>query len=124
MFYSKSTNGFYDPTINISIPTDAVEISNNVYLNLLETQQTGKIIQPDNNGYPHAVDIALTEQQLLNSCVSKAKELLSATDWSVLPDVALKNNADFVNYRKILRGLIINPVSNPNFPSLPTPVWQ
>jgi len=59
-----------------------------------------------------------------DACKTKAKTLLSATDWSALPDVGLKNSADFVTYRGILRGLVISPVTNPDFPVEPTPVWE
>jgi hypothetical protein len=59
-----------------------------------------------------------------NSCKTKAKKLLADSDWSVLPDVGLANSADFVTYRGILRGLVLNPAVNPEFPTEPTPVWQ
>lgn len=59
-----------------------------------------------------------------DSCKVKAKELLSASDWSVLPDVGLANSAEFVTYRGILRGLVLQPQVNPDFPVEPTPVWS
>lgn len=59
-----------------------------------------------------------------NVCKAKAKELLAASDWSVLPDVGLKNSAAFVTYRGILRGLATQPQVNPDFPVEPTPVWE
>jgi len=124
MFYSKSTNGFYDAAINSVIPSDALQISEEQYKALLEAQQIGKIIQSDANGNPEAVSIVLTEQQLFNICSAKAKELLKASDWAVLSDVGLKNSNDFVTYRGILRAYVINPVANPDFPILPTPIWQ
>jgi hypothetical protein len=58
------------------------------------------------------------------SCESKAKELLSASDWAVLPDVGLANVSDFVTYRGILRGYALNPVVDPVWPTEPTPVWE
>jgi hypothetical protein len=66
----------------------------------------------------------LVAQQPLEDCKTKAKQLIAATDWSVLPDVGLKNSADFVTYRGILRGLIITPVADPVWPTEPTPVWE
>ena len=57
-------------------------------------------------------------------CKAQAKELLAASDWAALPDVGLKNLEEFVTYRGILRGLIISPIANPDFPVKPTPVWQ
>ncbi len=63
-------------------------------------------------------------QRPFDECKAKAKQLIAATDWAVLPDVGLKNSADFVTYRGILRGLIITPVADPVWPTEPTPVWE
>lgn len=59
-------------------------------------------------------------------CKDKAKQLLSQSDWSTLPDVQaqLSNYQDFVNYRSQLRNLVINPVENPVFPSEPEARWK
>ena len=59
-----------------------------------------------------------------SECESKAKELISKSDWSVLPDVNLQNKPEFENYRSILRNLILNPVENPVFPIEPNPIWS
>ena len=57
MFYSKSTNGFYNSEINgENIPLDAIEISYDYYQELLDGQSHGKIIEPDKNGYPILVN--------------------------------------------------------------------
>lgn len=66
----------------------------------------------------------LLAEQPFNKCKAKAKQLIAATDWSVLPDVGLQNKADFEAYRAALRALIINPVADPVFPTEPTPVWS
>jgi uncharacterized protein YbcC (UPF0753/DUF2309 family) len=58
-----------------------------------------------------------------NNCKAKAKQLLAASDWAVLPDVGLKNSDAYITYRGILRGLVIQPQINPDFPTEPTPVW-
>jgi hypothetical protein len=57
-------------------------------------------------------------------CESKAKELISKCDWSVLPDVKLTNKVEFENYRSILRNLILNPIEDPIFPIEPKPIWS
>jgi len=59
-----------------------------------------------------------------SECEAKAKELISKSDWSVLPDVNLQNKSEFQNYRSILRNLILNPIENPIFPIEPTPIWS
>lgn len=60
----------------------------------------------------------------LVACSDKAKQLIVATDWSVLPDVGLSNQAAFVAYRAELRSLITNPVANPSWPVEPQPIWS
>ena len=66
---------------------------------------------------------AVTTQAQKDACKAQAKALLTASDWSVLPDVGLKNSADFVTYRGILRGLVMQPQVNSDFPTEPQPVW-
>jgi hypothetical protein len=57
MFYSKSTNGFYDLSIHGNrMPIDAVEITDEVYVNLLNGQSSGKNITSDESGHPILVD--------------------------------------------------------------------
>jgi hypothetical protein len=57
------------------------------------------------------------------NCSSTAKSLLSNSDWSVLPDVGLANVSEYVTYRGILRGYVLEPVVDPVWPTEPTPVW-
>lgn len=63
------------------------------------------------------------DAQAKANCKSKAKALLSASDWSVLPDVQISNKGAFDNYRAILRGYVISPVTDPTWPVEPQPVW-
>ncbi|WP_284076241.1 hypothetical protein [Herbaspirillum aquaticum] len=59
MFFSKSTNGFYDPKINIDgMPEDAIEIGDDVYRQLLDGQAAGKIISANDKGSPILLDAA------------------------------------------------------------------
>jgi hypothetical protein len=67
---------------------------------------------------------AVTTQAQKDACKAQAKALLSASDWSVLPDVQISNKADFENYRAILRNYVLSPVTNPTFPTEPTPIWN
>lgn len=66
---------------------------------------------------------AVETQAQKDDCKSKAKSLLANSDWSVLPDVQITNKADFDNYRAILRGYVISPVTNPTWPTEPQPIW-
>jgi transposase len=57
MQYSPSKRGFFDPRLHgKNIPADAVEISADEHRALLTAQAQGKVIQPDENGRPVAVD--------------------------------------------------------------------
>ncbi|MFK4765479.1 tail fiber assembly protein [Desulfobaculum sp. SPO524] len=57
MKYSATTNAFYIPELHgNNIPADAVEITAAEHRALLEAQARGKLIQPDANGRPVAVD--------------------------------------------------------------------
>jgi hypothetical protein len=56
MFYSKSTNGFYDPAINKNIPQDAVKITREAHIQLLAEQSNGKKIESDEKGHPIALN--------------------------------------------------------------------
>lgn len=62
----------------------------------------------------------------------KATELLQATDWTTIPDVAdpvksnpyLSNVQDFVVYRNAVRQYAVYPVAgNINWPTVPQEVW-
>ena len=55
IFFSKSTLGFYDSTLNTIIPGDAVEITEADHAALLAAQGAGQVIEVDNNGNPVTV---------------------------------------------------------------------
>lgn len=63
------------------------------------------------------------DTQAKANCKTTAKSLLAASDWSVLPDVQITNKAAFDNYRAILRGYVISPVTDPTWPTEPQPIW-
>lgn len=56
IYWSKSRKGFYNSSINSTIPPDAVEITSAYWQELLSGQSAGKLIQPDSTGYPVLVD--------------------------------------------------------------------
>jgi hypothetical protein len=64
------------------------------------------------------------------TCKKQASELLYATDWTTIADVAnptnspyLANQAEFIAYRNAIRQLAVYPVVNPVFPVKPTENW-
>ena len=78
----------------------------------------------DANGNEVTYDLsAVTTQAQKDACKAQAKALLAASDWSVLPDVQITNKSAFDNYRAILRGYVISPVTDPTWPTEPQPVW-
>lgn len=58
IFYSASTNGFYDSAIHgpSQRPDDVVEISSQRHRDLLDEQGSGMLIVADEQGMPQAVD--------------------------------------------------------------------
>lgn len=76
-----------------------------------------------------AVAVEVEAQKM--TCKQQASDLLYATDWTTIPDVAnpantpyLMNQADFIAYRNTVRQLAVNPVVNPVFPDKPTEQWS
>lgn len=68
-------------------------------------------------------------QQIQKQNKTEASALLSATDWTVNPDVTtgthkLTNQADFIAYRNTVRAIAVNPPTTAaTFPTLPTEQW-
>lgn len=58
MLFSPSTCSFYDPAINPVLPSDAVEIDDDFYAELLRGNSLGQIITSDKHGYPCLVSPA------------------------------------------------------------------
>ena len=57
IFYSPSTGAFYDDAFwDAPLPDDAAEVSAEHHAALMEASSLGKIIQPDANGAPVAVE--------------------------------------------------------------------
>lgn len=80
---------------------------------------------------PTPEEVAAKIEQLRNqvpfdACKQKAKLLLVETDWAFVGDMGhqLVNQAEFGEYRKVLRQLAINPVVDPVWPVKPVAVWS
>ncbi|WP_460320858.1 tail fiber assembly protein [Pseudomonas ogarae] len=56
MFASKTTRGFYDAAIHVSMPDDVVEVSGEKHAELLAGQSEGKVIAWDDDGFPELID--------------------------------------------------------------------
>lgn len=83
MFYSKSTGGFYSTEIHgNNMPDDVVEITNEHYTHLLNSQSNGFSIGADEDGNPIATAPPPESQlELIQQAVNKVKfALQSAID--------------------------------------------
>lgn len=117
----------YVQILNINYPNSQWAMSDNDYSTLQWFSDTPKPTQAELDALA-----ASTEEQIAkNDCKKQASELLYATDWTTIPDVAnpannpyLMNQADFIAYRNLVRQLAVNPVANPVFPDKPTEQWS
>jgi len=102
-----------------------IDIMSAVYKLYPNVVRTVGDIAYDADGNEVAYDLqAVTAQAQKDACKAKAKALLSASDWAVLPDVGLVNQDAFVFYRLNLRNLVINPVADAVFEAMPEPIWS
>jgi hypothetical protein len=109
-FYAGSTNCFY--TEGSDAPSDAVEITDDRYQELQAGMAESEVIVPDSAGYPEFY------VQTADQNKATASALLSATDWTTIPDVAnpindpyLANQSAFIAYRNEIRKIAVNPVA-------------
>lgn len=67
--------------------------------------------------------VAPEQNDPLELCKAQAKARLTDTDWAVLPDVSIQNQAAFVAYRAAVRALYLEPVAEPVWPERPEAIW-
>jgi hypothetical protein len=118
--YSPSTRGFYDAAVSAAIPEDAVEISDDLYVQLLEGQGQGKQIVPGADGTPVLQEPpAIATEQIWAGLRAKRNDLLRACDWTQGADTPLNPTkvAAWKTYRQGLRDLPQN-TADPR-----QPVW-
>ncbi|MEG7462600.1 tail fiber assembly protein [Enterobacter hormaechei] len=79
-YFTAKPIGLYDDENNV-IPTDAISISEELYLRLLEGQRNGKFIQADSAGTPVLVDeLSLTHSEQIEIARSQRAVLLSTAN--------------------------------------------
>ena len=91
IFYSKSTNGFYDDEIHSLMPDDVVCISKEKHEELLLGQSSGKIISADKTGNPVLLDRVFSKEDDLKA---KINELESKITNRRLRDAILTQEGD------------------------------
>jgi len=109
----------YVEILSVNYPTAQWTITGNDYDTLQWYSDTPKPTQAELDALAAPTETSVAKL----ACKNTAKDLLSASDWSVLPDVQIQNKADFENYRAVLRGYVFSPVVNPTWPTEPTPIW-
>lgn len=135
IYYSASTLGFYNTEINTEIPSDAVEITEQYYNELINAQSNGKKIELNSEGYPIAVDPpAPTPEEIASQNKATASSLLAASDWATKSSISnpeqstpyLMNQQAFFDYQNQLRAIAVNPPITPveNWPVEPKAVWS
>lgn len=110
MLYSAKAKGFFPLDMQAMYeaagtwPTDGAPVTAEDHAALMVAQAAGKLIQPDAQGNPVAVDHpAPTVAQLAIAARAKRDALLSATDWTQLGDVPDATKKPWQIYRQALR---------------------
>jgi hypothetical protein len=126
VFYSPSTQGFYDPGVSAAaVPDDAISITDEKRWELIKGRSQGKRITVI-GGVPTLEEARVSSADLQRTTARIAQSLLEKTDWTQYGDVraALKNAEEFDKYRAQIRTLRTNPTDSPEWPSAPAPVWK
>jgi hypothetical protein len=108
IFYSSSAGGFLDSEIHTSIPDDAVSLSAESHLALLEAALVGSIIVPGEGGMPMAVPAPPpAEEEMFRRMRDRRNQLLRACDWTQVADTKLspETRDAWATYRQSLRDL-------------------
>ena len=113
IYYSKTTNAFYDSSIHgDGIPSDATDESTwtLTHQELLDGQASGRVISSDATGNPILIDQpAPTEEQQAASARSRRNMLLKETDYLLMPDyrITAEKLVLVKVYRQALRDITI-----------------
>lgn len=84
--YSPSVNAFYDTSINLVIPDDAVKITDKKWADLLAGQADGKLIACGADMLPCLTDQPLpTAEELISQAEDKRSRLRSEADTAIQP---------------------------------------
>jgi len=84
--YSPSANAFYDTSINLVIPADAVKITDKKWADLLAGQADGKLIACGADMLPCLTDQPLpTTEELISLAEDKRSRLRTEADTAIQP---------------------------------------
>ncbi|MGV3346432.1 tail fiber assembly protein [Enterobacteriaceae bacterium LUAb1] len=137
IFFSAENKGFYDDEIKSTYcdvgawPDDAVEISNDVYNKMMNGQGDGKIIEPDENGYPVLKDASppthndFVEQadekksQLMLEASEQIGTLQDAVDLDMATDAEKLQLTAWKRYRVLLNRVDTSTAPDIDWPEKP-----
>lgn len=107
IYFSKSTNGFYDDEIfeKTNMPSDVVQITTEVHNQMLNGQSNGKLISGDENGNPCLIDKVLSNEQLALNIRTSRDFLLQQSDWTQAFDIPQTIKDKWAIYRQQLRDI-------------------
>ncbi|MCI1897155.1 MAG: tail fiber assembly protein [Enterobacter sp.] len=130
-YFSKSELGFYCDEVNKAIPTDAVEISEDVYFSLLEGQSAGKVIAADKAGNPVLVEpteptveelmarAEETRSMLMKEANARVTPLQDADELGIATGEEVAELIRWKRYRVMLNRLDISAAPSIEWPELP-----
>ena len=108
-FFSPSAMGFYDDQDSAYIPEDAVSISLELYLSLLEGESKGKTIAVE-NGFPKLIDrVEKDNTQVLEKVWAESELIRARDELEKVQDAdpkAIGTVGQWRDYRKALRSYI------------------
>lgn len=120
-FYSPSVRGFFDLEIHgKKIPKDAVEITDEKWMELLDANSKGMDIVPDENGFPSSQPHRMTEEQRKRSlpfrravALRRASELIDRyrdeSDLGLTHTMTADEYKSLVSYRASVREAVELP---------------
>lgn len=119
-YYSDFTKGFYAPEVHKTIPDDSIEITEELYAELMAGQATGTKSIVVKDGKVLLEDIIPSEEEAMDFLRKKRNELLLTSDWTQLADAQVNKDA-WASYRQELRDLPQNTTDpfNPVWPVKP-----
>ncbi len=108
IYFSKSTNGFYDNNAGVAIPNDAVITTSAIRDSLLGQQSETHGISSDANGNPILVYINTTPEQIQGKLQLQAKMALDTSDVVVIRCYAagVPLPVAWSSYRAALRAIV------------------
>lgn len=130
-YFSESELGFYCDEVNESMPVDAVEISEDVYLSLLEGQSKGKFISADSAGTsvltdpPEPTQVELVAQAedkrttLMEEANASITPLQDAADLDIATDEEMESLRAWKRYRVLLNRVDTSKVPDIEWPDKP-----